>query len=466
MPSSHYVSGVSSDTVVDARLRRISLAVALGILAVNLDFFAIQTALPVAARELGTTTTDLQWAVSGYLLSLACFLIIGGRLADIFGRRRFLLIGAVIFGLTSLVGGLATAPELLIVMRVLQGVGGALLFPVGISVITNAFPAERVQRAVGTVFGIGAVGTAFGPLIAGLIIQFLGWRWVLWINVPVSIAVILLVLRDVAESRDENADRRIDWWGLLLIAASVGLFTYGIDASGSDGWASPRTIGFIAAGVLGFVALVVVELRARSPLLDLALFRIREFTVTVIAGIADNMAALAVIFLSMTYLQGVLKESALVAALGFLAFSVPYALGNQLSGSLAKFPSWLVMAVALVVGGAGTLLMGVGDSRVLFLAAAALSGIGLGVGWAFASVVTQSVVPSQQAGLASGVVLTILIGMGGVAVAIASSVVEAHSGTAETVTSAINAVFVAFGIATLASAALVTFLGRRGANGD
>lgn len=448
---------------MDARLRRISGAVALGILAVNLDFFAIQTALPVAAQELGTTTTDLQWAVSGYLLSMACFLIISGRIADIFGRKRFLLIGAVIFGVTSLIGGMAATPELLIVMRVLQGVGGALLFPVGISVITNAFPPERVQRAVGTVFGIGAVGTALGPLIAGLIIHFLGWRWVLWINVPVSVVVILLVLRNVTESRDEHADRRIDWRGLVLVAASVGCFTYGIDASGSDGWASPHTIAFVGAGVIGFLVLVAVELRARSPLLDLALFRIREFTVTVIAGIADNMAALAVIFLSMTYLQGVLKESALMAALAFLAFSVPYALGNQLSGRMSAFPSWLVMAVALLVGGVGTFLMGVLDSMALFLVAAALSGIGLGVGWAFATVVTQSVVPSQQAGLASGLVLTILIGMGGVAVAIASSVIESHSGSTETITTAINWVFAGFGTLTVLGALLVTFLGRRGA---
>jgi len=449
--------------VVDGRLRRISLAVALGIFSVNLDFFGIQTALPVAADELGTTTTDLQWAVSGYLLSVACFLIIGGRLADIFGRRLFLIIGAVIFGATSLIGGFALAPELLIIMRVLQGVGGALLLPVGISIITNAYPAARVQRAVGTVFGIGSVGIAFGPLIAGLIIQFLGWRWVLWINVPVSVAVIVLVLRDVAESRDEHADRRIDWWGLVLVATSVGLFTYGIDSSGSHGWADPRTIGFVVAGLVGFLALVVVELRARSPLLDLALFKIREFTVTVLAGVADNMASLAVIFLSMTYLQGVLKESALVAALAFLAFSVPYALGNQLSGSLSKYPSWLVMAGTLIVGGAGTLLMGVFDSMPMFLVAAALSGLGLGAGWAFASVATQAVVPSQQAGLASGVVLTVLVGMGGVAVAIASSVIEAHSATTDSLTTAINWVFIGFGAFALLGALLVIFLGRRGA---
>lgn len=454
---------MAAATEREGRLRRTSIAVALGIFAVNLDFFGIQTALPVAAQELNSTITDLQWAVSGYLLSVACFLIIGGRLADIFGRRRFLLLGVSIFGVTSLIGGMATTPELLIIMRAVQGVGAAVLIPVGLSIVTNAYPPERVQRAVGTVMGTASVGIAFGPLIAGVLIQLLGWRWVLWLNVPVSIAVILLVLRDVKESRDEKADRRIDWWGLVLVAAAVGFFTYGIDASGAHGWASPTTIGFVVAGIIGFVALVAVELRARNPLLDLALFKIREFTVTVVAGVADNMAALAVMFAAMTYLQGVLMESALVAATAFLAFSAAYALGNQLSGVLSRFPSWLVMSGALLVGGLGTFLMGVFDAMPLFLIAAALSGVGLGLGWAFATVATQAVVPPRQAGLASGVVLTILIGMGGVAVAIASSVIEAHSATVESTTAAINWVFIGFGSMALLGCALITFLGRRGA---
>jgi EmrB/QacA subfamily drug resistance transporter len=446
----------------DGRLRRISVAVALGIFAVNLDFFAIQTALPVAARDLGTTTAELQWAVSGYLLSTACFLIIGGRLADIFGRRTFLMLGMSVFGLTSLIGGMAATAELLIIMRVLQGVGAAVIFPVGLSIITNSYPKERAQRAVGTAIGAASIGIAFGPLFSGLLIQFLSWRWVLWVNVPVALAVIVLVARDVTQSIDPDADRRIDWWGLILVAASVGAFTYGIDSSGSDGWTSPTTLGFIAAGLIGLLVLIVVELRVRSPLLDLQLFRIREFTVTVLAGMADNMAALAVIFASMTYLQGVLGQSALVAATAFLAFSVPYALGNELSGGLAKFRSWAVMALALLLGGVGTFLMGLFDSMPLFLLAAAMSGLGLGVAWAFTSVVTQAVVPPRQAGLASGVVLTILIGMGGVAVALASSVIEANSATVATTSTAIDAVLMGFGVLTVLGAALVTFLGRRG----
>lgn len=178
------------------------------------------------ARDLGTTPTNLQWVISGYLLSLASVFIVGGRLADVFGRRRFLLAGAVMFGFTSLLGGAASVAWLVIVMRLLQGVGGALLFPVGLAVVTNAYPPERVQRAIVTVFGIAAVGQALGPLLGGVITGALSWRWVLWVNVPVTL-VIVLVLRDVAESRDPTASRRIDWlgfasWSRRSVCSSTG----------------------------------------------------------------------------------------------------------------------------------------------------------------------------------------------------------------------------------------------------
>lgn len=453
----------TAPAVTEGRLRRISLAVALGLFAVQLDFFAIQTALPSAAADLGTTATRLQWAVSGYMLSLACFLIVGGRLADIFGRRTYLLAGAAIFGLTSLLGGFATTPLWLIAMRVLQGLGAALLLPVGLSVITNAYPPQRVQRAIGLVFGVAAIGTALGPLLGGLITELASWRFVLWVNVPVSAIVFVLVARDVAQSRDPDAPRRIDWAGLVLVVLSVGSFTYGIDAAGRVGWGSVRSWGFIAVGLVGFVALVLVELRARFPLLDLAFFRIREFSVMVAAGSAANMTALAVIFTSMMFLQSVRDLSALVAGLAFLSFSIPYAAGNQLAGRLERYRSWVVMVAVLAVGGAATAVMGWTDSLPVFYVAAAFSGLGLGVGWAYSSIVTQAVVPPGEAGLASGMVLTVLIGLGGVAIAVASTVIESRSGSAASMTGAIDATLIGFGILALAAAAVVALLGRRGA---
>ncbi|MEZ5143402.1 MAG: MFS transporter [Acidimicrobiales bacterium] len=450
-----------ADLVDEARLRRITVAVALGLFAVNLDFFAVQTALPQMARDLGTTPTRLQWVISGYLLSLASAFVVSGRLADVFGRRRFLLVGAVVFGATSLVGGAASVAWLVIVMRIVQGVGAALLFPVGLAVVTNANPPDRVQRAVATAFGIAAVGQAFGPLLGGVITGVLSWRWVLWLNVPVTVTVVVLVLRDVTESRDPTASRRIDWLGLCLIVVSVGLFVYGIDGTATWGWLSVPTALFVGAGLVGFVAVVVVERRVAEPLLDLALFRIRAFSLVVVTGAAGNAAALATIFLATTLLQNVRGLSPTEAGLAFLAFSVPYAAGNQLTSRLVRFGPSTVMAAALAGAGAGTALMGLTDVGGVFYVVAALSGFGLGVAWAYANAVGQAVVPPAEAGVASGVMLTVLVGLGGVAVAVASSVIEPRATSTSSFEAAIGAALVGFGLVTLAVGALTALFGRR-----
>jgi EmrB/QacA subfamily drug resistance transporter len=446
--------------VDDRRLRRISFAIALALFAVNLDFFAVQIALPEMAHDLGTTPTALQWVISGYLLSLASVFIVGGRLADVFGRRRFLLAGAVVFGLTSLVGGAATVAWLVIVMRVVQGVGGALLFPVGLAVVTNAYPPERVQRAIVTVFGIAAVGQALGPLVGGVITGALSWRWVLWLNVPIALIVIVLVLRDVTESRDPTASRRIDWLGLCLVVASVGLFVYGIDGTASWGWVDARTVLFVGGGIVGLVALIVVERRVTEPLLDLALFRIRTFSLMVVTGAAGNFAALATIFLVTTLLQDVRGLSPTEAGLAFLSFSVPFAVGNQLTKYVGGLAPWAVMSGALAVAGLGTALMGVTGGRGPFFAASVLSGLGLGVAWAYANAVSQAVVPPAEAGVASGLVLTVLVSVGGVGVAVASSVIESRETSMASYEHAIQAALVGFGLAVMLVAVLTTVLGR------
>jgi EmrB/QacA subfamily drug resistance transporter len=450
-----------ADPIDDRRLRRIRVAIALGLFAVNLDFFGVQTALPAMAGDLGTTPTNLQWVISGYLLALASVFIVGGRLADVFGRRRFLLVGAVLFGLTSLVGGAASVAWLVILMRVVQGVGGALLFPVGLAVVTNAYPPERVQRAILTVFGIAAVGQALGPLVGGVITGALSWRWVLWLNVPIALIVIVLVLRDVAESRDATASRRIDWLGLCLVSASVGLFVYGIDGTGSWGWVDARTALFVGGGIVGFVALIAVERRVAEPLLDLALFRIRAFTLMVATGATGNFAALATIFLVTTLLQDVRGMSPTQAGLAFLSFSVPFAAGNQLTKYLGRFEAWAVMSAVLAVAGLGTALMGLTGGRGLFFAASVLSGLGLGAAWAYANAVSQAVVPPTEAGVASGIVLTVLVSLGGVGVAVASSVIEPRETSMTSYEHAIEVALVGFGLAVIVVAALTAAFGRR-----
>lgn len=372
---------------MDPKQRALVLACSMAMFAIDLDFFAVQAALPATALDFGTTTTALQWVISGYMLALASGLIVGGRLADLLGRRTWFFIGAAVFGLASLVGGLAMSPEVLIAARVLQGVGGAILMPVSIAVVTNAFPPAQTQRAVGLVFGIAATGQALGPFIGGVITDGLSWRWVLLINVPIVLLVMWLARASLAQSRDDSAPGGIDWPGLCLIIASVGVFTYGVDKAGEWGWGSWQTQALLMLGMLGFVLFVFVERRMRYPLIDLGLFRIRGFSVMIIAGVIGNVAMTVTIFVAMVFLQDLHQFSPTRAGLAFLAFSGGVTLAAQLSGRLERFFAWAVMNLALLIGGLGAIGMALSiDAMTRFLAFSAMAGFGTGLCWSFASV--------------------------------------------------------------------------------
>ena len=445
----------------DPRLVLVIVAAGLGLFMVALDFFAVQAAVPSMAADFDTTTTALQWVLSGYMLALSAMFIVGGRLADIFGRRRWLIIGMAIFGATSLLGGASQSAEMIIVLRILQGIGAAIVFPVSISVVTTAFPARKVERAVGLAFAVMAIGQGLGPFAGGAITEYLSWRWVLWLNVPVALIVIVLVLRSVAESRDESAPRTIDWAGLVLIIASVASFTYGIDRAADDGWTAPTTVGLIAAGLVGGALFLAVESRVRFPLLDLRLFRIRRFSVMTGAGAVGNAGFGAVVMLSMLLLQNVRGLSAIEAGLAFLPFSLGTSVASLLSGRLGGHQPWAVMATALTAGGLGTLGMGLSGSLGLYLVCSAVAGFGIGLAFTYANVVTQTVVPPGKAGAASGAVLTVLVGAAGVAIALSASLVDTQS-VAEGIYSQsdIEAVLVGAGILIAAAAPLVALLGR------
>ena len=426
--------------------------------AINFDFFAMSMALPEMARDLGTTITGLQWVVSGYLIALGACFVAGGRMGDIFGRKRMLIIGVLIFAATSAVAGVGNDPTMVIVFRVAQGVGAAIAFPVSLAVVTNAFPPARVQRAIGMVFGIAVVGTAAGPFVGGLLTESLSWRFVFWLNVPIAIIVVWLVATSVTESRDESVPRHLDVAGLLLIVAGVASISFGFDNASDWGWTSAATIGLIVAGLVLLVVFVVVEARVRYPLLDLSLFRIRVFDVMISAGTVANAAYTVVIFASIVYLQQVRDLSPIEAGVVFLALSIGASIAGQVSGRLERFPSWLVMVVAMVIGGLATVGLSWADQWWFYVPCFAVTGFGLGLAWAFTSVATQALVPPTKAGAASGVVLTVLVGMAGLAVAVASSIIETHGGT--NLEAAVQWLIRVAGIVAVLGAAVVSLVGR------
>ena len=404
-------------------------ACSMAMFATNLDFFALNLSIPGMARELHTSTTDMQWAISGFMLTLGSFLIPGGRLGDILGRRRMLIAGTAIFGLTSLAGGLAPSAGFLIGARLLQGVGAAIIFPLSIAVVTNTFPEERRKRAIGNLYGLAAAATAVGPFVGGGLTELLSWRWVLLINVPTAAIAIALMIRSVPESRDETVPRRIDLAGLAAVALGIGAITFAVDRGDVWGWASAGTISMFAAGVALLVGFVAIERRTDWPLVDLKLFGNRRFVAVTLLGMTANIAFVVTTFAATLYLQDVRGYSPLEGGFIFLAASAMQAIAGPLSGRLAeRFDIPRTMLVAIVVGAAGLVVIAAGLGIGIFALALSVFGLGYGLCWAMLSVGTQTVVSPDQAGEASGISLSIVIGMAGLAVALVASLIEVVAG--------------------------------------
>lgn len=409
-------------------------AVATALFCVQIDYFAMNLALPRIADDFGTTATDLQWVISVYMLALGAFMVPAGRVGDIFGRRRTLLAGIALFGIASV--GCALAPDAgtLIALRALQGVGAAFIFPVSVSVLTNAFSPERSGHAIGMAYGIAGLGNAAGPLVGGLLTETLGWRAVFWLNVPFVVASLIIGVLAITESRDPEAPRRIDVAGLAAIIVGIGLFTLAFDRAPQWGWLSVATVALFAGAAVVLVLFVAVEKRMRVPLIDLSLFGNPRFVLLVIAGTVANVAYAVTIYLSTVNLQQGRGLSPLVAGLVFLGPSIGAALGGPLSGKLAATrPPVLVMGVASALAAVCVAGLAVANSWAFYLPALTACGFALGFVYAFTTVATQAVVPPERAGVAAGVTLTALVTVGGVGVALAGTAFEILSSSGQSV---------------------------------
>jgi EmrB/QacA subfamily drug resistance transporter len=431
---------------------------------VQLDFFALNLALPRMASELDTTTTDLQWVISGYMLALAAFLIPGGRLGDILGRRRMLIVGLAIFGLCSLGAGVAPNAQIVIGFRVVQGIGAGILFPLSVAAVTDAFPPERTMRAIGNAYGIGAVAMALGPPIGGGLTQLIDWRVVLLINVPVVAATVLVVALGVRESRDATVPRSIDLPGLVAVVLGIAALTFAVDRASE--WSAAATLGLALLGLLFLAAFVFRERSAPWPLVSLDLFRNRPYVVVTLMATVANIAFVVGTFAATIYLQKVEGYTPLEAGVIFLAASLAAGVAGPLSGMLGeRFDIPRTIATATVVGSIGLLILSFGGNLGPYLPALALFGIGYGVGWSMASVGTQTVVPPERAGQASGVTLAIVIGSAGVAVAAAAVVIEGGSNLGTTIEVLVRWVAIGSAVATAILVLLAARLAQRAAAG-
>jgi MFS family permease len=450
-------SGVAEPARVGTTAKRgVVAAVAVAVFCVDVDFFALNLALPATARELDVTTTNLQWAIAVYQLTLASFLIPGGRLGDLLGRRRVLLAGIGTFGFASLLCGASQSAEMLIFARFVQGLGASMLFPVGISVISNAFPVAERGKAIGNVYGVGAIGTAVGPFVGGLLTDVIDWRWVFFFNVPFALAAFALTVRNVEESRDTSA-HRIDVRGLVAVTAGIAAVTYAIDRGSTWGWLSASTLLLAAAGIALLFTFVAIERRVRSPLVDLGLFRNVPYVLVTSAGMVGNLAFCLTLFLSTIYLQQVRDLSPLLAGVVFLGPALANAVAGVLAGRLGARGSLPhhVMGAALAIGALALFGLSIFTGWPWYISAFTLAGFGLGITWAYTSVGTQAVVPESMAGGASGVTLAGAVAAGGLSVVVGATILEVLTARGDSTTDAIQIMMaVLAGLAAVAAVGL------------
>jgi len=444
-----------------ARGTWLMVAVSMALFCVQIDYFAMNLALPKIASDFGSTATDLQWIISIYMVTLGALMVPAGRLADIFGRKQILLIGIALFGLASLLCAIAASAATLVAFRALQGAGAALIFPASVSVITNAFPPAQSGRMIGLAYGIAGLGNAAGPLIGGSLTQTVGWRWIFALNIPLTAACVLIGAFAIRESRDTEAPRRIDVAGLALLTAGIGVFTLTFDRAPAWGWWSLATAGAFT-GALALLALfVVVESRVRWPLVDLSLARNMRFTVLVVAGTIANVAYGVMIFLSTVYLQDARGLDPLAAGLVFLGPSAGAAAGGVLSGRLAGGHPVRTMGVATVLAAASLGLLAAARDWALYVPALTACGFTLGLVYAFTTVATQAVVSPQRAGEAAGIALTAMIAMGGVGVAVASTTLERLRSNGMSTAGGIDLIFAILAAALLPAGLLVAAVASR-----
>jgi MFS family permease len=417
-------------------------AVGIALICVQLDYFALALALPGMAEELNTTTTDLQWTVSAYMIAIGIAMIPGSRIADLVGRKKILLIGLSIFGLASLWVGLSPTTGSVIAARVLQGLGAGLYFPVAMSLVANATHALERPRILGFLSGLAGIGTAAGPIIGGGFASTIGWRWVFLINVPIAAIGVIWGMRQLKESKDSElagkSMRNLDWLGVLLIAVGIGGVSLGIDDVSIAGMV-PITYIPAILGIAAIVAFSFWERRAAWPLTPPVLMKNRNFTALVVASTIANMGICVMIFVSTLYLQQVRGYSGLAAGLMFIPAAIGLSIGGPISGRLAsRVPGQRVMTVAMLVGALSLALLAVSGNIAIFLVVMAFSSFSLGMGYQFGNIAVQSVVPEQQSGAAAGVLLTLMVALGGVAVVVASATMEAVGGAAGITQSAIS----------------------------
>ena len=397
------------------------------------DLTIVNVALPTIGRKLHFPESDLQWVVTAYGLTFGGFLLLGGRAADLLGRRRLFMIGMATFTAASLACSLATTDTFLIVMRGFQGLGAAILLPAALSIVMNMFEegAER-NKALGAWGALAGTGATVGLILGGLLTRYVGWRYIFVINVPIGIVALLLARRVVPESRLATTRRRYDPFGAVTITGGLVLLVYAISLAPQVGWGTTRTLGMLAGSAVLLLSFVILETRVEAPLLPLRLFRIKTVAGSNAVGFLLTASFFTFLFVGTLYMQQVLGYSALKAGLAWLAASVTSVAMAWLSQMMVtRTSAKLVMAFGMTLVGGGILWAATQlatDGHFWQNLAGPFFITGAGTAFSFipVSIGALAGITEQDAGVASGLLNTSQQLGGAIGVAVASTVAATH----------------------------------------
>lgn len=413
------------------------VAMALGVFVIANDFTALSVAIPNIEHDLDTSLSKAQWVINGYALVFGVLIVTGGRLADLYGRKRTFLVGATTFAVFSLACGLAPNVAVLIVARGLMGVGGALMWPAVLGMTYAILPEEKAGLAGGLILGVAGLGNAVGPLLGGALTEALSWRWVFFLNLPVAAFAMFVTQRNVPEERVDAADRRMDYRGIAVLSVGVVAVLVALDEGPSDGFGQPWIVGLLVLGVVALASFLFVErTQGEHALVPRDVLRNRLFARSCLVVLLMS----AIFFSALLYLPQLMQQeaigfSALESGVGLLPMMLVFAVTSFVAGNLYD------RLGARTVVGAGALLLGVGIGLLALTAERADYGslvpgmvvLGLGVGLFYSSITTTAVtaLDAARSSLAGGIVYMCQIAGGAVGLGVNTAIVVSAASVAE-----------------------------------
>src|SRR5881227_366425 len=424
-----------TETAVAMQRRWIALALlCVAQFVVVLDASIVNVALPTIGRALHFSESSLPWVVNAYVLTFGGFLLLGGRVADLIGRRRVFMAGLVLFALASLFGGLATTSGQLIAARAVQGLGAAILSPAALSIVTTTFRdgVER-NRALGVWGAVAGSGGAAGVLLGGALTQGPGWEWVFWVNVPIGINAAAIAPSLIAESRAETETRHFDFAGAVSVTGGLSLLVYALVDANTAGWGSARTIVLLALSTALLGAFAVIERRSRAPLVPFSIFGLRTVSGANVVGLLTGASLFSMFFFISLYMQQVLGYSAIHAGLSYLPLALSIIVAAGLGGQLVtRFGFKPVLAAGMAFVALGLLWfsrVSVGGGFLTdILGPSLLAAIGLGFGFVTSTIAAVSGVNEREQGVASGLINTSQQIGGALGLAVLSTIATTRTG--------------------------------------